>query len=54
MATNTEHGSDSGSINPSDMAEHTRTWKGFVRFMTWQALGAAVVLALLAIFRTHG
>ena len=51
MAGNTEHSTDSGS---TDMAEHIRTWKGFIRFMTWQVAGAVVLLIFLAIFRTHG
>jgi hypothetical protein len=51
MAGNTEHSTDTGS---TDMAEHIRTWKGFIRFMTWQVVGAVVLLILLAIFRTHG
>jgi len=37
-----------------DMAEHLRTWRGFLSFMKWQAIGAAAILVLLAIFRTHG
>jgi len=37
----------------TDMAEHLRTWRGFISFMKWQAIGAAALLALLAIFRTH-
>ena len=51
MATNGEHGSDTGSM---DMREHLRTWHGFLAFMKWQVIGAAIVLFLLAIFRTHG
>jgi hypothetical protein len=37
----------------NDMVEHLRTWRGFISFMKWQAIGAAALLALLAIFRTH-
>jgi len=37
----------------TDMSEHLRTWRGFISFMKWQAIGAAALLALLAIFRTH-
>jgi hypothetical protein len=37
----------------TDMAEHLKTWRGFLNFMMWQAIGAASILALLAIFRTH-
>jgi len=38
----------------TDMAEHLRTWRGFITFMKWQVIGAVALLALLAIFRTHG
>lgn len=51
MAANTEHGTDTGSM---DMREHERTWKGFLSFVKWQIIGAIILLALLAIFRTHG
>lgn len=51
MQSHTDHGQDSGH---GDMAEHLKTWRGFVKFMTWQAIGAAAILILLAIFRTHG
>ncbi|HVV66378.1 MAG TPA: aa3-type cytochrome c oxidase subunit IV [Rhizomicrobium sp.] len=37
-----------------DLREHMRTWRGFMRFIVWQIVGAVVILGLLAIFRTHG
>ena len=37
-----------------DLREHMKTWRGFMRFIVWQVVGAVVVLTLLAIFRTHG
>ena len=37
----------------TDITEHLKTWRGFISFMKWQAFGAAAILALLAIFRTH-
>lgn len=51
MATNTEHGSDTGS---ADMAEHLRTWHGFLTLAKWMVIGSAALLGFLAIFRTHG
>jgi hypothetical protein len=51
MAGNTEHTADTGS---TDMAEHIRTWKGFVRFAYWSVAFVAAILVFLAIFRTHG
>lgn len=54
MAANPEHGVDTGSMSPSDMNEHVRTWNGFLTFMKWQIIGAVIVLIILAIFRTHG
>ena len=51
MASQSGHGQESGN---ADMAEHLRTWNGFLTFMKWQAIAAVILLALLAIFRTHG
>jgi hypothetical protein len=51
MTAHSDQGQESGH---TDMAEHLRTWRGFVSFMKWQAIGGAVILILLAIFRTHG
>jgi hypothetical protein len=50
MAARSDQQQDSGR---TDMAEHLRTWRGFISFMKWQAIGAVALLALLAIFRTH-
>jgi hypothetical protein len=36
------------------MAEHLRTWHGFLTFMKWQVIAAVALLIILAIFRTHG
>ena len=51
MAAQMEQGPETGQ---TDMAEHLKTWHGFLSFMKWQAIGAALILILLAIFRTHG
>ena len=51
MAAHTDLPQDSSH---TDMAEHLRTWHGFLAFMKWQVIGAVLILALLAIFRTHG
>lgn len=51
MASQTGHGPQT---DDADMAEHVRTWHGFLKFMMWQVIAAGIVLALLAIFRTHG
>ncbi|MGH6878065.1 MAG: aa3-type cytochrome c oxidase subunit IV [Rhizomicrobium sp.] len=50
MESQTDHAPDEGH---TDMAEHIKTWRGFLSFMKWQAFGAAAVLIFLAIFRTH-
>jgi hypothetical protein len=50
MAAHTDPQNEPGQ---TDMAEHLRTWRGFISFMKWQAFGAAAILVLLAIFRTH-
>ncbi len=51
MASQTEHGSDTGTM---DMREHVRTWNGFLSFIKWQIIGIVILLIFLAIFRTHG
>ena len=51
MDSHTEHGPDTGN---SDMAEHLKTWNGFLSFMKWQVILAVALLVFLAIFRTHG
>jgi hypothetical protein len=51
MTANSEHGPDIGS---TDMAEHLRTWNGFLSLMKWLVIGSATLLIFLAIFRTHG
>ncbi|HEY3636667.1 MAG TPA: aa3-type cytochrome c oxidase subunit IV [Rhizomicrobium sp.] len=43
--------SDSGH---ADMAEHVRTWNGFLVLMKWLVIGSVALLVFLAIFRTHG
>ena len=50
MESHAEHAPQSGH---TDMAEHLKTWHGFLKFMMWQAIGAGAILILLAIFRTH-
>ena len=37
-----------------DLGEHQRTWKGFTSFIKWSLVGIGLIMALLAIFRTHG
>jgi hypothetical protein len=51
MAAHSDLEQESGH---TDMAEHLKTWRGFISFMKWQAIVAAAILILLAIFRTHG
>ncbi|MGD0189424.1 MAG: aa3-type cytochrome c oxidase subunit IV [Rhizomicrobium sp.] len=51
MTGNTEHGSDTGTM---DMTEHLKTWHGFLALVKWMVIGSVALLAFLAIFRTHG
>lgn len=51
MAGNTNHAADTDS---NDIAEHVRTWNGFMRFVYWSVGFVGAVLVFLAIFRTHG
>jgi len=47
------HGEHSESAT-GDLREHLRTWKGFTSFIKWSMVGIGLIMALLAIFRTHG
>lgn len=47
------HGEHSESVS-GDLAEHLRTWKGFTSFIKWSMAGIALLMILLAVFRTHG
>jgi len=51
MQSEHTHAPDSGN---TDMAEHLRTWKGFLAFVKWMVIGNVALLIFLAIFRTHG
>ena len=46
---NQGHGSATSS---ADFNEHVRTWKGFVTFIKYSMAGIAIIMILLAIFRT--
>jgi hypothetical protein len=51
MTADTGHG---GNMSPAEMAEHVKTWTGFVSLVKWIGGGTAVLMIILAIFRTHG
>ena len=36
-----------------DLKDHLKTWHGFVAFVKWQSIGIAIIMILLAIFRTN-
>jgi hypothetical protein len=50
MATTEEHYTP-GSM---DISQHQRGYAGFLTFLKYSMSGIALVLILLAIFRTHG
>jgi hypothetical protein len=43
-----------GQMGTMDLKDHLRTWHGFVAFVKWMSLSIAIIMILLAIFRTHG
>ena len=51
MAAHDDSPGDHGSM---DISEHVKVWAGFTAFVKWSIAGAVLVMALLAIFRTHG
>ena len=36
-----------------DISEHLKGWQGFTAFTKWSLIGILIVMALLAVFRTH-
>lgn len=36
-----------------DISEHLKSWHGFTAFTKWSLIGVLIIMALLAIFRTH-
>lgn len=51
MAVDQSHGT---ATNSADFNEHVRTWKGFVTFIKYSVVSIVILMALLAMFRTHG
>ncbi|HWU25983.1 MAG TPA: aa3-type cytochrome c oxidase subunit IV [Rhizomicrobium sp.] len=47
----TAHKTDQGSM---DISDHVATWNGFLTLVKWVIIGNVILLASLAIFRTHG
>ena len=37
-----------------DMSQHRRAYAGFLTFTKYSLVGIFIIMALLAIFRTHG
>ena len=37
-----------------DISQHRKFYLGFLAFSKWSMIGIALVMILLAIFRTHG
>lgn len=48
------HGDKGGQTGAMDIGEHLRTWKHFLWLIKWSLIAIAVIMAFLAIFRTHG
>jgi hypothetical protein len=51
MQSEHQYAPDSGN---ADMAEHLKTWHGFLALMKWLVIANVALLIFLAIFRTHG
>ena len=49
------HGENGDHANTTmDISEHLRTWKLFTWLVKWSAIGIALVMLFLLIFRTNG
>lgn len=48
------HGDSHGERGSMDISQHVKAWAGFTVFVKWSIIGIALVMILLAIFRTHG
>jgi hypothetical protein len=44
---------DHGTGNSMDITEHMRTWQQFTGLIKWSLGGIFLLMAFLAIFRTH-
>ncbi|MBS0472725.1 MAG: aa3-type cytochrome c oxidase subunit IV [Proteobacteria bacterium] len=40
----------SGSM---DISQHVKAWNGFTAFVKWSTIGIILIMAFLAVFRTH-
>ena len=47
-------GDNGDRADTMDIGEHLRTWKHFTGLIKWFLIGIGLIMALLAIFRTHG
>ncbi len=48
------HGDTGDGAGTTDISEHLRTWRLFTWIIKWSLVGIGLVMAFLAIFRTHG
>jgi hypothetical protein len=46
-------GNTSDRADKMDIGEHLRTWRLFTGLIKWFLIGIGLIMALLAIFRTH-
>ena len=54
MASNTHHaGEDDAPRGTMDISDHVRMWLAFWNGAKYSLVGIVVIVALLAIFRTH-
>lgn len=37
-----------------DISAHQKMWAGFTVFVKWSTIGIVLIMAFLAVFRTHG
>ncbi|HEX5280644.1 MAG TPA: aa3-type cytochrome c oxidase subunit IV [Micropepsaceae bacterium] len=54
MSSNTHHAvEDDAPKGTMDISDHVKMWFAFWNGAKWSAAGIVVIVALLAIFRTH-
>lgn len=48
------HGDTGDQHETMDISEHLRTWRLFTAITKWSLIAIGLLMAFLAIFRTHG
>jgi hypothetical protein len=48
-----DHAQKKSRTGTMDIAEHRRTWLGFLKVTKWSVIAILLIMGLMAIFRVH-